>query len=86
LLKSSCSFFFFGGLSIHLSKALIAHLISYDIQWGATKKEVERSNFFVEIPKMIERFRLALALSFLSIVMIIVSVAWTKHAVAVLIT
>jgi hypothetical protein len=86
LLTSSYSFFFFGGLSIHLSKALIAHLISYDIQWGATKKEVERSNFFVEIPKMIERFRLALALSFLSIVMIIVSVTWTKHAVAVLIT
>jgi hypothetical protein len=69
----SCpSFFFFGGLSIHLSKALLAHLISYDIQWGATKKEVERSNFFVEIPKILERFRVALILSALSIVALVV--------------
>jgi hypothetical protein len=54
-------------LSIHLSKALLAHLVSYDIQWGATKKEVERSNFFVEIPKILQRFRVALVLSFLAI-------------------
>jgi hypothetical protein len=59
-------------MSIHLSKALIAHIISYDIQWGATKKEVERSNFFVEIPKLIQRFRVALILSFASIAMIVV--------------
>jgi hypothetical protein len=32
------SFFFFGGLSIHLSTALLAHLFSYNITWGATKK------------------------------------------------
>ncbi|EIN04516.1 hypothetical protein PUNSTDRAFT_122841 [Punctularia strigosozonata HHB-11173 SS5] len=52
-------FFFFGGLSIHLSKALLAHLFSYNIQWGATKKEVERSNFFVEIPRIFKRFWLS---------------------------
>ena len=45
--NSAFSFFFFGGLSIHLSQALLAHLFSYNITWGATKKEVERSNFFV---------------------------------------
>lgn len=32
------SFFFFGGLSIHLTTALLAHLFSYNITWGATKK------------------------------------------------
>lgn len=34
------SFFFFGGLSIHLSMAILAHLFSYNITWGATTKEV----------------------------------------------
>jgi hypothetical protein len=58
-------FFFFGGLSIHLSIAVLAHLFSYDISWGATKKEVERSNFFLEVPKIWRRFRLALVLCIL---------------------
>ena len=56
------SFFFFGGLSIHLSIALLAHLFSYNISWGATKKEVERSNFFLEVPKIWRRFRVALVM------------------------
>lgn len=57
-------FIFFGGLSIHLSKAILAHMVSYNIQWGATKKEVERSNFFLEVPKILSRFRVALICSF----------------------
>ncbi|KAG6864651.1 hypothetical protein C0991_008068 [Blastosporella zonata] len=40
--------FFFGGLSIHLSTALLAHLFSYDMTWGSTVKEVERSTFWIE--------------------------------------
>ena len=48
------SFFFFGGLSIHLSQALLAHMFSYNITWGATKKEVERSNFWLEVPKILK--------------------------------
>ncbi|KAG1820067.1 glycosyl transferase family group 2-domain-containing protein [Suillus variegatus] len=55
-------FFFFGGLSIHLSQALLSHLFSYNITWGATKKEVERSNFFIEVPRIIKRFRVSLIL------------------------
>ncbi len=71
---STRSFFFFGGLSIHLSQALLAHLFSYDIQWGATKKEVERSNFWLEVPKILKRFWISLVISFaLSISMIILS-------------
>ena len=68
------SFFFFGGLSIHLSQALLAHLFSYNIQWGATKKEVERSNFWLEIPKILKRFWIALVISLtLAVAMIIFS-------------
>jgi hypothetical protein len=49
------SFFFFGGLSIPVTQAIFAHLFSYNIQWSATVKEVERSNFFLEIPKIARR-------------------------------
>ena len=52
----ACSFFFFGGLSIPVSQAILAHCFSYNMTWGATKKEVERSNFFKEIPKIFKRF------------------------------
>jgi len=62
------SFFFFGGLSIPLSQAILAHLFSYDITWSATIKEVERSNFFKEIPKIIKRFWFPISFSFLLIV------------------
>jgi hypothetical protein len=40
--------------------ALLSHLFSYNITWGATKKEVERSNFFIEVPRILKRFRVAL--------------------------
>ncbi|KAG6878989.1 hypothetical protein C0992_006047 [Termitomyces sp. T32_za158] len=40
--------FFFGGLSIHLSTAVLAHMFSYDMTWGSTVKEVERSTFWIE--------------------------------------
>jgi hypothetical protein len=42
------SVFFFGGLSIHLSTAILAHLCSYDMTWGSTGKEVEKSTFWIE--------------------------------------
>jgi hypothetical protein len=46
-----------------LLKALLACLFSYNIQWGATKKEVEHTNTSVEVPRMIKRFRVALGIS-----------------------
>ncbi|KAI0261233.1 glycosyl transferase family group 2-domain-containing protein [Gloeopeniophorella convolvens] len=56
-------FFFFGGLSIPLSQAILAHLFSYNMTWSATKKEVERSNFFKEVPKIAKRFWFSLLVS-----------------------
>jgi hypothetical protein len=67
-LGSRNSFFFFGGLSIHLSTALLAHLFSFNMAWGATKKEVERSNFFIEVPRILRRFWLAFVLSMVTLV------------------
>ncbi|THH32339.1 hypothetical protein EUX98_g1834 [Antrodiella citrinella] len=57
-------FFFFGGLAVPLSAAVLAHLFSYNITWGATVKEVERSNFFKEVPKILKRFWFSWLVSF----------------------
>ncbi|KAJ7850100.1 glycosyl transferase family group 2-domain-containing protein [Mycena leptocephala] len=65
-------FFFFGGLSIHLTTALLAHMFSYNMTWQATKKEVERSNFWIEVPRIWNRFRLAFCICFMLIAMMIV--------------
>ena len=72
------SFFFFGGLSLHLSGAVLAHLFSYDITWGATKKEVEFSNFFKEGPAILKRFWASYVISFLTLaVMVVLSLPFT---------
>lgn len=47
---------FLGGLSLHISKALLCHFFELNIQWGATSKEVERCNFLEEIPKIVKSF------------------------------
>ncbi|KAK1490233.1 hypothetical protein CCUS01_14502 [Colletotrichum cuscutae] len=47
---------FLGGISLHVSKALLCHFFEIDIQWGATSKEVENCNFMEEIPKIIKSF------------------------------
>ncbi|GLB41071.1 putative glycosyltransferase family 2 protein [Lyophyllum shimeji] len=65
-------FFFFGGLSIPVSQAMLAHLFSYNISWSATIKEVQRSNFFKEIPKIAKRFWFPMSLSFVLILGMIV--------------
>ncbi|KAJ4481261.1 glycosyl transferase family group 2-domain-containing protein [Lentinula aciculospora] len=65
-------FFFFGGLSIHLSAALLAHMFSYNIKWEATKKEVERSNFFIEVPRIWKRYRHIMVLGAITVATMIV--------------
>ncbi|KAJ3511596.1 hypothetical protein NLJ89_g4008 [Agrocybe chaxingu] len=64
--------FFFGGLSIHLSTALLAHLFSYDMTWGSTGKEVERSSFWIEVPRIWQRFKLSFIICFACIAMMII--------------
>jgi len=48
---------FFGGLSFHLSGALLAHMFQVNISWSTTAKEKQESNFFQEIPKILTRFK-----------------------------
>lgn len=48
---------FFGGLSFHLSLAILAHFFSINMQWSTTAKEKSNSNFFKEIPKIFKTFK-----------------------------
>ncbi|KAF9262377.1 hypothetical protein L218DRAFT_960195 [Marasmius fiardii PR-910] len=64
--------FFFGGLSIHLSTAILAHLVSYDMTWGSTGKEVEKSTFWIEVPRIIKGFKLSFTICFLVIFMMVI--------------
>ncbi|PSN72380.1 hypothetical protein BS50DRAFT_597684 [Corynespora cassiicola Philippines] len=48
---------FLGGISIHVSQALVSHMLGFDMQWGATAKEVENVTFFQEIPRVAKRFK-----------------------------
>lgn len=50
-------FLFLGGLSLHVSKALLCHMFGVDITWGATSKEEEKIPFFEEIPRVIRTFK-----------------------------
>ncbi|KAF1991362.1 hypothetical protein K402DRAFT_322851 [Aulographum hederae CBS 113979] len=67
---------FLGGLSLHVSQALLAHMFEIDMTWGATSKEAEFSNFFIEVPKVLKRFKFSITFAMGGIVaMIILAVA-----------
>lgn len=48
---------FLGGISMHLSYALIAHMFSLKMEWGATAKSLESGTFTAELPKIWGRFK-----------------------------
>jgi membrane glycosyltransferase len=52
---------FLGGLSLHVSQALLSHLVGIDMNWGATSKEAENTTFFQEVPKVIKKFSMTFA-------------------------
>jgi len=56
-------FFFFGGLAIPMSISILAHMFSINITWGATVKEVQKSNFFKEVPKILKKYWFSLTVS-----------------------
>ncbi|KAF7954180.1 hypothetical protein EAE96_005311 [Botrytis aclada] len=63
---------FLGGLSLHVSQALLSHMFEIDMTWGSTSKEAEFSNFFIEIPKVLKNFKYSMIFSLLGISCIIV--------------
>jgi hypothetical protein len=48
---------FFGGISIHLSKAILCHFFSIHMEWNSTAKELEETGFFIGMDKIVKDFR-----------------------------
>ncbi|KAL7910140.1 glycosyltransferase [Trichoderma velutinum] len=63
---------FLGGLSLHVSQALLAHMFEINMTWGATAKEAEFSNFFIEVPKVLKKFKFSMIFSLLFIIGMII--------------
>lgn len=57
---------FLGGVSFHISHALIWHMLGWNMTWGATAKEVENIQFFDEIPIVLRRFKWTFAFCLLT--------------------
>ncbi|KAH8759019.1 hypothetical protein F5883DRAFT_648257 [Diaporthe sp. PMI_573] len=67
---------FLSGLSLHVSQAILSHMFEIDMTWGATSKEAEFSNFWIEVPRVIKKFRYSMIFSLTAIItMIIMAVA-----------
>jgi cellulose synthase/poly-beta-1,6-N-acetylglucosamine synthase-like glycosyltransferase len=48
---------FLGGISLHVSQAILSYLFSIDMSWGATSKEASDTSFFAEVPIILRKFR-----------------------------
>ncbi|KAK4938003.1 hypothetical protein LTR10_021492 [Elasticomyces elasticus] len=48
---------YLGGLSMHLSQAILSYLFSIDMTWGATAKEATSTSFFREVPTILKKFK-----------------------------
>jgi len=48
---------FLGGMSLHVSQAILSYLFSVDMSWGATSKEATSTSFFREVPNILKKFK-----------------------------
>jgi len=48
---------FLGGISLHVSQAILCHFFEIDMVWGATAKEAQRVNFGSEVVNILRKFK-----------------------------
>ena len=48
---------FLGGVSLHVSQALLCHFFSIDMQWGATSKELDDISFWQAAGDVVKKFK-----------------------------
>jgi hypothetical protein len=65
---------FLGGISLHISQALLSHMFEVDMSWGATAKELEDTTFFKEMPKLLKKFRFTFVFCILMIGLMVAGV------------
>jgi hypothetical protein len=50
---------FLGGISLHISQALVFHFLGLRMEWGATSKESENVGFFKAISRVMRKFKIS---------------------------
>jgi len=65
---------FLGGISLHVSQAILSHMFEIDMVWGATAKEVERVHFGEEVVRILKRFKFTFFYCFSCVALIICGV------------
>ncbi|KAF4555633.1 Hypothetical protein D9617_2g055960 [Elsinoe fawcettii] len=63
---------FLGGLSIHVSQALLSHMFSIDMSWGSTNKEAAFSNAIIELEMIWKGYKMTIFVSLLCIVAMLI--------------
>lgn len=48
---------FFGGISLHLTTAILCHFLSINMEWTATAKELEVGGFRIGLDKIFRDFK-----------------------------
>jgi glucan phosphoethanolaminetransferase (alkaline phosphatase superfamily) len=62
---------FLGGISLHVSQAILCHFFEIDMVWGATAKEVEEVHFGSEMVRILTRFKFTFVYTFVCIALIL---------------
>ena len=70
---------FLGGVSLHVSQAILSHMFGVDMSWGATSKEAENVSFFDEIPRVIRRFKWTFVFCFVLTALMVVMACVVPH-------
>lgn len=48
---------YLGGVSLHVSQAILSHFFEIDMNWGATSKELRYVSFHEELGKVVKKFK-----------------------------
>lgn len=70
---------FLGGLSLHISQALLSHFFNIDMQWGSTSKEVEDVPFHEAMRAVGKKFRWTFAFCGIMTAVMVVCAYWIQH-------
>jgi len=63
---------FLGGISMHVSQALMCHLCGINMTWGSTAKEETKTSFFREVPIILQKFKFTFCFCMVMIAVMIV--------------
>ncbi|KAK0727135.1 glycosyl transferase family group 2-domain-containing protein [Lasiosphaeria miniovina] len=70
---------FLGGVSLHVSQAILSHFFELDMAWGATAKEIEEVHFGEEMVRILRRFKFTFVYCFACTALIVAGMFATPY-------